>query len=164
MKNKLSVNLEVSLVEIIVSILIFSICAVIMLNCFAAARYTQFKANDKSIALLKGQSVLEYIKAAKNSQELGSFLRGKYKEESGEGGSSIYSIYYDKDWNEAVEGSKEFFLKIRIYDEKIPQGSKKQVTVTVERCSQYPIIGKGTGSEMILSLSTKKFFPDEGVN
>ncbi len=73
MKNKLSINLEVSLVEIILSVLIFAAAGVIMLNCFAVARFTQIKANDKVTAGNIVQSDLEFIKSADDINEVNEF-------------------------------------------------------------------------------------------
>ena len=48
--NNISLNSKVSLLEIILSVIIFAAAGIIMLNCFGIARFTQIRANDKTAA------------------------------------------------------------------------------------------------------------------
>ncbi|MDF2616818.1 MAG: hypothetical protein K0Q47_1473, partial [Sedimentibacter sp.] len=110
MKSKLSINLEVSLVEIILSVLIFAVAGVIMLNCFAYAKYTQEKANDKVSASWLVQSDAEMIKSADTLDEAVIFLKKNHENKSNDGSSDIYISYYDKDWNPCSEKEQEYAL------------------------------------------------------
>ena len=116
MKNKISINTEVSLVEIIMSILIFAIAGAIMLNCFAAARFTQIKANDKVEAGNKVQSVAEIIKSFDNSIEADEYLTTNFKLEKANGNENIYINYYDKYWNICDGENNEFLVIVHVYD------------------------------------------------
>lgn len=73
MKNKVSINLNISLLEIILSVLIFAAAGMIMLNCFAIARFTQERANDKAAAGAIIQSDFEIIKSLKTLDEVHEF-------------------------------------------------------------------------------------------
>ena len=76
--NKVSLNSKVSLLEIVLSALIFAVAGIIMLNSFAIARFTQVRANDKTLASSIIQSDLEIIKSLNSSDEMHEFLNEYY--------------------------------------------------------------------------------------
>lgn len=163
MKNKLSINLEVSLVEIILSVLIFAICGVVMLNCFFIARFTQVKANDKTIAIMKAQSAFEYIKSTKNSSEMNELLKSTYANNyyDDKNNSNVFVDYYDANWKSCNDIEKEYFIKIQVSDESINSGEMNSVNITIEKSKPYPFIDKVKDkAEPIISIETKKFFPN----
>ena len=91
MKNKVSLNLNVSLLEIILSLLIFATAGIIMINCFAIARFTQIRANDKAIAGAILQSDFEIIKSFKNADEMHEFINNSYEVKKDTNKNYIYT-------------------------------------------------------------------------
>ena len=161
LKNKLSINLEVSLVEIILSVMIFAICGVVMLNCFFIARFTQIKANDKTMAVMKVQSALEYIKSSKSIDEMDEILKDTYKTNCyyEKGKKNIYVENYDDDWNECEEIDREYFMEIDISDNALKSGNIENISVTVKRVKPYPFINSDK-DEAVISINSKKYFPN----
>ena len=160
MKNKLSINLEVSLVEIIMSVLIFAIAGVIMINCFAYARFTQVKANDKVTAVFLVQSNVEMIKASETVNVAEQFLSENSTLVDDSSKKKSYIKYYDKDWNLCSEDKNEYSMKITISNENLDYGHMMDVSITVEKSKMYPFIDKGSNSNAVFSVETMKFFPD----
>ena len=115
--NKVSLNSKHSLLEIILSVLIFLAAGIIMLNCFGIARFTQIRANDKVTAGAIIQSDFEIIKSLNSTDELYEFLNTYGTKESGS--INTYTKYYDENW---IQGSgKEYAVTIVIDDENTAQ-------------------------------------------
>jgi len=161
MKNKTSINLEVSLVEIIISVLVFTISGVIMINCFAMARYTQIKSNDITLGSFKAQTFLEYVKSAKDTNEMcgiieTSFNKVYFDENKAH---SKYVVFYDKNWDKCVNEDKLFSIELDVRSNELDSGVIDNIIVNVNRINRYPFIDKGSDSSLIFSVETKKFFP-----
>lgn len=161
MKNKLSINLEVSLVEIIMSVLIFAIAGVIMLNCFAVARFTQIKANDKVMAGNIMQSDMELIRASKNSNEIDEFLLSAYSVCQDNENGHLYVKYYDSNWDLCNDDEKEYSISLNVSDVQVDSGEMKSITIMAEKIEPYPFINKAEQkADTIYSIESKKFFPN----
>lgn len=158
-KNKSTVNLEISLVEIILSIFIFAAAVVIILNCFAIAKFTEEKSNDKTKASFKAQSAFEYIKSAKNSKEMHDILQNNflYEETVKNQSSFIYTVYYDKSFIECSKESYEFKMIINTQTIKTNSGQLTNATIDVEKKDKYPFLKND--DKKVYSISSKKFFP-----
>lgn len=166
MKSKLSINLEVSLIEIILSVLIFAVCGVIMLNCFAIARFTQVKANDITKAGMKVQTAFEYIKSTKNSKEMNELLKSTYAYNyyDDTNKNNVYVDYYDVNWNRCSNEEKEYSMILQVSKQLIGSGEMEDITITVEKSKPYPFANKSSNKiEPISSIVTKKFFPNHTV-
>lgn len=159
MKNKISINLEVSLVEIIMSILIFATAGAIMLNCFATARFTQIKANDKVEAGNRVQSVAEMIKSFDSSIETDKYLAENFKLQKLNENESIYMNYYDKYWN-ICEEKNEYLITVKVSDVLTGSGEIKEFIISSEKVNPYPFIDKNKEINNIYEIETKKFFPN----
>lgn len=133
-----------------------------MLNCFFIARFTQVKANDKTIAAMKAQTAIEYIKSSNSSDEMNKILKSEYKHNYSDGKSSYYfTDYYDADWNKCNEEEKEYSMKIEVLNYSLNSGEMKNITVTVEKSKPYPFIDKLNGTKVsIITIASKKFFPN----
>lgn len=160
MKNKFSINLEVTLVEIILSVLIFAIAGVISLNCFFIARFTQIKANDKVIAGNLIQSDIEILKSFNSSDESEEFLLQHFQLLKTESNVRTYINFYDKSWELSNEADKEYLITVNISDEFSNNGTLKDIEITAERIEPYPFINKANNNQPIYSIETKKFFPN----
>lgn len=162
MKNKLNINLEVSLVEIIFSILIFAIAGAIMLNSFIIARFTQIKTNDKVEALSIVQSQAEMIKYFKSTDEMFEYLSGSFNYNETSENKNIFVNYYDKDWNLCNKKDNEFTVTVQISDIPFIYGEIKEINIISKKTKEYPIIDKNKEDEenIIFKINTKKFFPN----
>lgn len=159
MKSKLSINLEVSLVEIILSVLIFAVAGVIMLNCFAYAKYTQEKANDKVAASWIVQSDVEMIRSSDILDHAVLFLTKNYENKAKNGSSDIYTNYYDKDWNLCSKENQVYFINTVISLEDSEYGEFMNIIITAQKSNPYPFIDKGKTTSPVYSIETSKFFP-----
>lgn len=159
MKNKISINLEVSLVEIIFSILIFAIAGAIMLYCFAAARFTQIKANDKVEAGSIVQSNAEMIKSFDSSSDMSEYFSENYKFNTARQDEITYINYYDKNWNICDEESKVYLISVRVMDVSYIYGEMKEISITAEKEKPYPFINNNNEINNIFEIHTKKFYP-----
>jgi type II secretory pathway pseudopilin PulG len=159
MKYKSTINLEVSLVEIILSVLIFAITGVIMLNCFAIAKFTQQKSNDKTNASVVVQSSFEYMKSANNYKEMKEIIEKTYSNETVTeiNNETIYTIYYDNDLNECSKENYEFEMKINIKNISNTHGEMSDMNVSMEKVEKYPFIKNE--DKIIYFIESKKFFP-----
>lgn len=160
MKNKLSINSEVSLVEIILSVIIFAFAGVIILNLFSIARYTQIKANDKVIAGSIVQSNVEIIEASENLNKMHEFMLNNYTLVQEENSSHFYVNYYSKSWDLCSEKEKVYLITVKISDAKTKSGALETISITAERSEPYPFINKNDQKKNIVyHINTKKFFP-----
>lgn len=132
-----------------------------MLNCFGMARYTQIKANDKTIAIMKAQTALEYIKSSKNSSEMDDTLKSTFSNSSYDKiyNQYIYTDYYDKSWNKCEVEEKEYFMTLIVSSKQLNTGDMKDVSVTIQKLKKYPFFKKDNNLP-IISFETKKFFPN----
>jgi len=161
MKNRTAINLEVSLVEIIISVLIFTIMGVIMVNCFAIARYTQIKSNDMTSANLKAQEVLEYIKSSKDTSEMDEIINDSFNEInfSKDNAHTAYICYYDDKWKKCDNKDKLYSIQLDIIRRNINSGDMNDINISINRTNKYPFIDKEGDSSLIFFVETKKFFP-----
>lgn len=161
MKNKTSVNLEVSLVEIVISILLFAIAGAIMLNSFAAARFTQIKANDKVRAGYLIQSSAEMINSFDSTNDMIEYLSTSFNYKSMSENENIFINYYDKDWNLCYEENKEYIITVKVNNVLYPYGELKNINITSEKAYPYPFIDKNKDNtqNVIYEIYTQEFFP-----
>lgn len=153
MKRKL--KLEISLLEIILSIIIFAICCVVVVNCFIIARYTQIKANDKTVGIMKVQTILEYIKSSINIDEMNQHLISEFNEIN----NNTYANYYDENWNICGNDEKEYIIKAKLSKKQIKSGEIISISVSAEKVKPYPFIDKNKHENPpIILLSTNKYF------
>lgn len=134
-----------------------------MLNCFFIARFTQVKANDKTIAIMKAQSALEYIKSTKNSIEMNELIKSIFADNyyDDKNNNYVFVDYYDDKWNKCSDNEKKYLIKLQVTNELINSGEMKNITVTIEKSKPYPFIDKIRDKvEPIISIKTKKFFPN----
>lgn len=159
MKNKFSLNLEVTLVEIIFSILIFVIAAVIMLNCFFIARFTQLKANDKVIAGNIVQSNIETIKSFNNIGDAEKFLIDNFQLFNNEQNVQTYINFYNKNWEISRENDYEYLLTLVVSEHFTDNGTIKNIELIAEKVKPYPFINKDNSNQFIYVIETNKFYP-----
>ncbi len=158
--NKVSFNPMVSLSEIILSVSIFVVAGIIMLNCFAIARYTQIRANDKAMAGAIVQSDFEIIKSFDTADEMHEFLNNSYESNSIVNNTYVYTKYYDENWNQNYI-DKEYAVTVIISDKNSKSGNLVKIKISAEKEKPYNFIKK-EGTEQIYSIESKRFFPVSG--
>lgn len=158
--NKVSLNSKVSLLEIILSVLIFAAAGIIMLNCFGIARFTQVRANDKVKAGAIIQSDFEIIKSFNTAKEMYVFLNNSYEKSNTGSNKYAYKKYYDKNWRQSSI-DKEYVVTIVISDENLKSGNLIHINISAEKENPYPFTKK-EGLAQVFSLESKKLFPDSG--
>lgn len=156
MKNRTSINLEISLFEIIISILIFAVAGVIILNCFLIGRYIQIKSNDETIAGIKAESILEYVNSMKTFDEINDNFKKSLNEYNNEKNAYSYLQYYNENWQKSTNNNYKYFIETVISTNNVNSGEMCDITVMVKRIRPYPFIG---GNNVIFSVSSKKFLP-----
>ncbi len=159
MKNKFSLNLEVTLVEIILSILIFVIAAVIMLNCFFIARFTQLKANDKVIVGNIIQSNIETIKSFNNYSDAEKYLIDNFQLFKNDQNVQIYNNFYNENWELSSEIDNEYLLTLVISEHFTDNGTLRNIELVAEKVKPYPFINKSNSNQFIYIIETNKFYP-----
>ena len=158
--NKVSFNPMVSLSEIILSVSIFVVAGIIMLNCFAIARYTQIRANDKAMAGAIVQSDFEIIKSFDTADEMHEFLNNSYESNSIVNNTYVYTKYYDENWNQNYI-DKEYAVTVIISEKNSRSGNLIKIKISAEKEKPYNFIKK-EGAEQIYSIESKRFFPVRG--
>jgi hypothetical protein len=158
--NKVSFNPMVSLSEIILSVSIFVVAGIIMLNCFAIARYTQIRANDKAMAGAIVQSDFEIIKSFDTADEMHEFLNNSYESNKIANNTYVYTKYYDENWNQNYI-NKEYAVTVIISDKNSKSGNLVKIKISAEKEKPYNFIKK-EGTEQIYSIESKRFFPVSG--
>ncbi|NLK64250.1 MAG: hypothetical protein GX289_04060 [Tissierellia bacterium] len=151
--NKVSLNSKVSLLEIVLSLLIFATAGIIMLNCFGVAKFTQIRANDKAIAGAIIQSDFEIIKSLSSIEELHEFLNSYEIRELKN--TFTYTKYYDENWEQG--NGKEYAVTIVIEHEILKSGELININIFADKEKPYPFTNKG--GQQIYSIESKKFFP-----
>ncbi|WMJ76697.1 MULTISPECIES: type IV pilus modification PilV family protein [unclassified Sedimentibacter] len=159
MKNKVSINLELSLVEIIISILIFAVSGVIILNCFAAAKFTQLKANDMVTAGNIIQSTAEIIKSSNNIDEMNDYMDSNFNAIKSNGNNISYINYLSNTWTACSEHDSEYSIMIEISSSHRSSGILKDIVITALKSKPYPFIDREHNSTVVYKIETKKFFP-----
>ncbi len=134
-----------------------------MLNCFAMARYTQIKSNDMTLASLKSQTLLEYVRSSKNSNEMNKIIEESFDEVYYEKNNSKYVNYYDKDWNKCNDENRIYFIKLDISSSSLSLGEMNDIKINIGRIKKYPFIDKKNFSSSIFFVETKKFFPEKSI-
>lgn len=152
--NKISLNSKVSLLEIILSVIIFAAAGIIMLNCFGIARFTQIRANDKTAAGAIIQSDFEIIKSLKSPAEMHEFLNDSYDEKISDN-PIMFTKYFDENW---VQGrGKDYTVTVTVEEENLNSGSLVSINISAQRTKPYPFIKKG--SRIYIRWIARSFFP-----
>lgn len=130
-----------------------------MLNCFAIAKFTQQRSNDKTIAALTVQSTFEYMKSANSSEEMHNILQNNFLYEETEAGTNkyIYTIYFDSSFKESKKENYDFKMVINTQNNQKRSGGLTDITIFVEKKSNYPFIKND--DVYVYLISSKKFFP-----
>lgn len=87
-----------SLVEILLSIAVFSILSVFVLQMFATAKNLNENARELDRSVLIAESLFERIQAVQSFESLGGQQGFEHANLSGESDASVMTLHYDEDW------------------------------------------------------------------
>ncbi len=122
------------LFEILCAIVIFAACAVIFLRLFAGASVAAELSYDMNLAVIKGQSICEVLRAA---DEIDEELLASLGFASA-GGPHTYYANFDEDFNLVKAGGK-FNIVLVASDMFANINSAK---ITIRRTTDYPFMNK----------------------
>lgn len=121
------------LIEIIISLIIFIIAAIITLQLFFLARFMGDKTKDRARAILEVQNIAEEIKALDSVKViediLNSFEDGDIED--------IKYINFSEGW---IPGGSEFQMAVRINKDDIADRRLYTFDITVYKLEPYPFI------------------------
>ena len=133
-----------------------------MLYSFAAARFTQIKANDKVEAGSIVQSNAEIIKSFDDSSDMIKYLSASFNYNTSSDTENTFINFYDKNWDICDEKNKEYLITVKVSDVLYPYGEMKEINIISEKAKPYPFIDKNKkdAQNIIFEINTKKFFQD----
>jgi type II secretory pathway pseudopilin PulG len=137
-KNKSKVN--IFLIELIIVILIFAISAAIIVNLFAAASKVNRESRDKSVSLIKIESIIEEYKSFEYAIEGNDYLE-----------SLGFPKLYDKDWIETTDETQAVYSIVLLSSQK-KYGSGSVFTINLTSFE------KDNGKELINLKGSKYFY------
>ena len=139
MNNQGSSKSLLPLVEIIVSIGIFSVAIVLTLHLFLLAKFLGDKTSDTARAIFEIQNVAENIKLLKTDGEIKDYIENGVGNADGNG---TYNLYYDEKWRRADSPSDAVFvMKIaENTDKNYAVGEVCSFSLDIYKSEPYPFI------------------------
>jgi hypothetical protein len=131
------------LVEILISIGIFSIAVVLTLQLFLLARFLGEKTSDTARAIFEVQNIAETIKTIKTDAEMENYITEELNGSiTGAGEQNMYyTLFYDFEWNRAgSEAEAEYTMKIDMSRDTYNTGGLYKFKLSMYRIEAYPFI------------------------
>ncbi|HEX3038225.1 MAG TPA: hypothetical protein VHO94_04440 [Oscillospiraceae bacterium] len=136
-------------VEIILVILFFAVSVAVTLQLFVAAHGKAQQSTELNAAVMKAQTVAESLAGATNSDQLLLLLPGSTKADE-KGGKSVYTVSYDKNWNETAQ-SPSYVVEVSLQQANGTTGTNLQAEIVVNK------VLKNSGSKKIYELSAEHY-------
>jgi type II secretory pathway pseudopilin PulG len=140
MEDKAKSKVNIFLIELIIVILIFAISAAIIVNLFAASNKVNRESHDKSVSLMKIESIIEEYKSFEYAIEGNNFLNAQG-----------FPKLYDKDWNETSDETQAVYSIVLLSSQK-KYGSGSVFTIDLTS------FDKNNGKELIKLKGSKYFY------
>jgi len=166
MNNQGSSKSLLPLVEIIVSIGIFSVAIVLTLHLFLLAKFLGDKTSDTARAIFEIQNVAESIKLLKSDAEIKDYM------ENGVGNTDengLYNLYYDGEWKRVDFASNAVFvMKIDVSEDNYSAGEVYNFNLDLYKSEPYPFINdKNVKADenykpLLASVNTSNFVTGNG--
>lgn len=137
MKKRVTSKSGLFLLEMMISILFFSIVAAICVQIFAKAHMMSRKAHDLNMAVSYASSGAELLTHLDTAEQLTEYLDGC--EQSGEG---RFAVYYDKDWKVCESENAYAWMEIMFVEEDGMRSAQFQVRLTA---GEEPLYQLNTG-------------------
>lgn len=156
-KIKQSENARLPMLELVISIGVFAVISVFLLEMFLAANSLQQKAKDEGKAITKAETIAEMLKSADSleavakelsmkpmwgevkEQKDGSYQIANLTREQAEGMTQIYALHYDKDWN-AVDKEDMYSILVVPYQMTVQDETIENYAIYTYRLQDYPSI------------------------
>lgn len=170
-KESKSSSAKMPMLEIVITIGIFAIISVFIVELFLSANTIQTRARDKSKAVILAETIAETMKSAKDFKEAAKELNliettGKIKKHQngnvqiseidegtkGEDCVTVYTGHYDKEWN-STNKEEDYSVILIPYEEQIQNQAIKKYEVYIYRLKGYASMIQETTSEEIYHLS-----------
>lgn len=145
MKRKTSRRSSLFLLELIIAILFFCICAAVCVRFFVKAHTVSQDTKDLDMAVNQAATFAELFRS---NDDLLAQLKAQCPDGVLSDNGSAFTLYYDKDWTPCKESSKTFSLAISI-NEKI---SLETAEFSVSRVGV---------TKPVYTLSAEKYHPEE---
>jgi type II secretory pathway pseudopilin PulG len=140
-----------SIIEILLAIGIFAICAAICANVFFAAYYHEQRASDLTNATFRVQAVAEYARQGKIAPGL------KQRYFNGEEGT--WQTFFDKNWREDRGEDVVFILTYHKNITSTKNGDMESGNIIVRRIKEYPFMHTEE-NDILVDLYIKNYLPD----
>jgi type II secretory pathway pseudopilin PulG len=140
MEDKAKSKVNIFLIELIIVILIFAISAAIIVNLFAASSKVNRESRDKSVSLMKIESIIEEYKSFEFAIEGNNCLE-----------SLGFPKLYDKDWIETTDEVQAVYSIVLLSSQK-KYGSGSVFTIDLTS------FDKKNGKELIKLKASKYFY------
>ena len=145
------------LIEIIVSVSIFSFAAVLALQMFMMAHFLSRKTSDIAEAMVEVQNLAETLKSYDRMSEYDKFVLTL--PEQGHKAISFTAYEYDAEWN-AANGDSPAYRLIMTAEELSYSSSGKlmQFNITVYKNEPYPFLKDQSGNIALAEVTLTKFY------
>lgn len=178
MKRVQARSAKMPMLEIIISIGIFAVVSVFILELFLAANTLQNRARDKSKAIVLAETIAESVKSAKSfedaAQELdlvktagslskkknGYYQVSKIDEAKGSESIELYTRHYDENWEKA-DGEDTYSVIVIPYEETVQGKIMSNYEIYVYRLKGYVSVMSEKDSEELYRLSFSHVFPQK---
>lgn len=171
---------KLPMLELIISIGVFAIISVFLLEMFLGADSMEKKTKDQGKAFTLAETVAETIKGADSldaavsqlgmeqqwgtvaQQEDGSYLVGDLSDTQSTDGALVYLLHYDKNW-EKTEQEDNYSLILVPYEETVYGKTMENYQVYVYRLSGYPSVFHQKDNVQLFHMSFSKYRQEMGA-
>lgn len=176
-KQKHSFGTRHTFLEWIISVGIFTIISVFLLELFLVGNSLQQKAKDQGKAMVRLENIAEQLKMERDynaalkqmgalsgwgdvKEEDSCYVIGNISTKKKENGTPVYVFYYDKDWNQTKE-TGIYSIVILPYQKKIAGNTVQAYQGDAYRLAGYPSVYKKNNSVDLFHLNFAAYTPIE---
>lgn len=173
-KRKQSQNAKLPMLELIISIGVFAVISVFLLEMFLVANSLQQKAKDQGIAITKAETIAETIKSADGfsevetelgftkmwgtmvEQEDGSYQITRLDQKEKKDTTVVYVLHFNEEWEPATKEDTYSVLVVP-YTKTMQEGTVENYEVYVYRLKGYPSLLQTKNQIALFQLSFSKY-------
>lgn len=160
------------MLEIVITIGIFAIISIFLLQMFLSSHALQEKSEDVGKSILKAENIAETIKSTSSieqaveqlnlqeafisieEKENTYILNGIYREQMS-GATKAYITYYDKNWKIQKEGEKAKYCGMIIKNET--EKNLEEVDIFFFHLGSYALLNEGKRNTLLYHLYTANY-------
>lgn len=173
-KRKQSQNAKLPMLELIISIGVFAVISVFLLEMFLAANSLQQKAKDQGIAITKAETIAETIKSADTfseteadlgftkmwgkmtEQEDGTYQIAGLDQKEKKDTMVVYVLHFNEEW-EPVTEEDTYSVLVVPYTKTMQESTVENYEVYVYRLKGYPSLLQKKDQVALFELSFSKY-------